>query len=335
MAAQVADFYRMQLPMTQLREHGHEVTWADAGDSDGHPPTVTLRDLEGHDVIVAQRWNKHDGLEVWRRARTPFSRLVYELDDDLWHITPENWNAYNLYGRPEIRDAVEHAAEVADLVTVSTEPLAGVMREFNPNVAVLPNHLPGWVLDLPRQQRGRPRIGWGGGASHGIDIGQVASPARRFLKRFGGWDFQLNGTDYRDTIKAPADRMFFRPWVQVNTHPHKFYESVDFDIGLCPLWPTAFSGSKSGIKAIEYGARGIPAICTDCPAYRAVIDHGVNGFLVQRDHEWLKYMSLLAGDDGLRAKMGEAARATAARYVIEDGWRLWEKAYEDLFSRER
>jgi glycosyltransferase involved in cell wall biosynthesis len=63
-----------------------------------------------------------------------------------------------------------------------------------------------------------------------------------------------------------------------------------------------------------------------------VIEHGVNGFLVKQDHEWLSYMSLLASDDGLRAKMGEAARAMAARYVIEDGWKLWESAYGAMFG---
>lgn len=337
-------WYRMQVPLLELGRHGHEVTYADAGDRSG-PPTITLRQLEGQDVIVAQRWNKHDGLEVWRRARTPFSRLVYELDDDLWNVTPENWKAYHLYGQPEIRDAIGHAAAVADLVTVSTEPLADVLREViaghgnpDPAVVVLPNHIPGWVLGTARTRRERPRIGWMGASSHGIDIGQVASPVRRFLKRFPGWDFQLNATDYRLTFGksgVPARRMFFRPWVQVNENPREFFDLIDFDIGLCPLWPTAFSASKSAIKAIEYGARGIPAICSDSPAYRPVIEHGVNGFLVKRDHEWLSYMSELARDDALREKMGEAARAMAARYVIEDGWRLWEAAYESMFARGR
>lgn len=323
----------MELPLGELGRHdGFDVTFADAGDRD-HPPVVTLAMLGGYDVIVAQRWNKHDGLEVWRKARTPFSRLVYELDDDVFSVTPENWNAYRLYGRPEVRDAVAHAAEVADLITVSTEPLAQVMREFNPAVAVLGNRVPGWVLDMPRRQRDRPRVGWMGAASHGIDIGQVADPVRRFLRRFPGWDVQLNATDYRPTIKAPADRMFFRPWVQVNGNPDKFYDSIDFDIGLCPLWPTTFSRSKSALKAIEYGARGIPVIASDCEAYRPVVEHGVNGFLVRRDHEWLKYMSELAGDDGLRAKMGGAARAMASRHVIEDGWKQWAAAYEGLFRR--
>lgn len=328
-------WYRMELPLRELRDQGGwDVTFADAGDN-GHPHTITLADLQGFDIIVAQRWNKHTGLEVWRKARTPFSRLVYELDDDVFNVTPENWNAYQLYGRGDIRDAVAHAAEVSDLVTVSTEPLAQVMREYNPNVAVLPNCVPGWVLDLPREPRPRPRVGWMGGASHGVDIGVVASPVRRFLRRFGNWDLQLNSTDYRATFRAPASRVFFRPWTQVNTHPHKFYSDIDFDIGLAPLYPTTFSSSKSAIKVIEYGARGIPVIATDCPAYRDVITHGVDGFLVKRDHEWLKYLSELAADDGLRAKMSQAARAMAARHLIEDGWTAWRDAYAGLFPARR
>jgi glycosyltransferase involved in cell wall biosynthesis len=187
------------------------------------------------------------------------------------------------------------------------------------------------VLALPRTPRARPRIGWTGGASHGVDIGLVADPVRRFLRRHPGWDLHIGGTDYRPTFAAPADRMFYGKWVQVNEDPEGFYSSIDFDIGLCPVQPTVFNDSKSAIKAIEYGARGIPAICSDVPAYRPVIEHGINGFLVKRDHEWLKYASELAADDGLRDRMGEAAREMARRHLIEDRWRDWEAAYRGLF----
>lgn len=322
----------MTLPLEELGKHdGFEVTFADAGDSDGAPPRITLADLQGYDVIVAQRWNKHDGLEIWRRARTPQSRLVFELDDNVFAITPENWQAYKLYNRPDIRDAIEHAAETADLITVSTEPLAQVMRAYNENVVVLGNCVPGWVLDLPRPQRDRPRVGWMGGASHGVDIGLVADPVRRFCKRFPRWDLQLNGTDYRPTIKLPRDRAFYGKWIQVNKDPEGFYSSMDYDIGLAPVHPTEFSNSKSGLKAIEQGARGIPTIASDVPAYRGVITHGVNGFLVKRDHEWLSYLSELASDDALRAKMGEAARQMARQHLIEDHWTDWAAAYASLF----
>jgi glycosyltransferase involved in cell wall biosynthesis len=328
----------MELPLRELGRHdGFEVTFADSGDlNPAGRPAVTLADLQQHDVVVAQRWNTHKGLGIWRRARGPFSRLVYELDDDLWHITPENWAAYKLYGQGEIRDAIEHAAQTADLVTVSTGPLGKVLREFSENVAVLPNCIPASALltgTVPARRRPRPRIGWQGGASHGTDIALAVSPVRRFLKRFPGWDLQLNGTDYRPTFGVPGDRAFYSPWIQINPEPEKYYASLDFDIGLAPLQPTAFNSSKSGIRLIEYGARGIPAVATDCEAYRAVITHGTDGFLVRRDHEWLKYMSELAADDRLRATMGEAARKMAARHLIEDGWTAWRDAYRNLFPR--
>jgi hypothetical protein len=329
-------YYRMRLPLEELaRRDGYEVTFADAGDGDGitRPPIITLRDLQGHDVIVAQRWDKHAGLETWRRARGPFSRLVYDLDDDVWNITPENWQAYQLFNRPDVRDAVEHAAETADLVTASTEPLAAVMRNFSGSVTVLPNCIPDWLPDLPRVRRDRPRVGWQGGASHGIDVGMVAGPVRRFLKRFPGWDLQLNGQDYRETFRVPAGRAFLVPWVPAYFRPREYYASVDFDIGLAPLWPTRFAASKSAIKVIEYGARGIPSVASDIEPYAAVITHGVNGFLVRRDHEWLKYLSELAGDEALREKMGAAAREMARRHLISSGADAWAEAYAGLFAR--
>jgi glycosyltransferase involved in cell wall biosynthesis len=326
-------YYRMLAPLGELAAHGHDVVFGDAGD-DGHPHTLTLKDLLGYDVVIAQRWNKHEGLQVWRRARTPASRLVFELDDDLWSVTPENWVAYQLYQRPDIRDAVEHAAAVADLITVTTEPLAEVLREVSGNdrVAVLPNCVPAWALELPREEHPRPRIGWTGGASHGVDIGLIAEPARRFLKRFPGWDFVSGGTDYRDTIRAPADRMSYTDWVKVCDDPEGFYRAIDYDIGLAPLHETVFARSKSGIKVLEYAARGIPAIASDCEAYRPVIEHGVTGFLVKRDHEWLSYMSELAADPVLRAKMGEAARdLVRGRFLIGNRWPEWDAAYRNLF----
>jgi hypothetical protein len=155
---------------------GHEISYADSSDAH-HPLTVTLADLRGYDVIVAQRWNKHEGLEIWRRARTPYSRLIYELDDNVFGVTPENWNAYNLYRRPEIRDAIAHAAEVSDLVTVSTEPLAQVMREYNPAVAVLPNCVPGWVLRLDHVLH--PRPGGRPGAPVPQAVPRLGLPAQR------------------------------------------------------------------------------------------------------------------------------------------------------------
>ena len=324
-------WYRMKMPLDQLAAHGHDVTYLSVNDDDR--ATITARDLVGYDVIVGQRLNVHKGMEAWRRARGPFSRLVYDTDDDVFTVNPENWAAYHLYGQPEIQDAVTHMAQVSDLVTVTTEHLAGVMRDRTgaDNTTVLPNCIPAFILDLPRPDKPRPAVGYQGGASHGADVGLVAGPVRRFLKRFPGWDLRLCGTDYRPTFKAEGDRVKFSHWIPVYDDPPSYYASIDFDIGLAPLAGKTFDYSKSNIKVLEYAARGIPSIASDCPVYSSFIRHGENGFLVKEEHEWLKYLSLLASDDDLRQRMGEAARADARNWTVEEHWTRWDKAYTSLF----
>jgi glycosyltransferase involved in cell wall biosynthesis len=326
-------YYRMELPIRQLEKHGHEVTWRSVNDDVG--ATITGSDMAGHDLIIGQRLNVHRGMEAWRRARGPFSRLVYDTDDDCFSVNPESWAAYQLYSKPEVRDAVEHMAGISDLVTVTTEHLAGVMREHTGagNITVLPNYIPEFVLDtVPPSQSGhkRPAIGYQGGASHGTDIGVMAAPVRRFLKRFPGWDLRLGGTDFRPTFRA-GDQGKFSPWVPIYDNPAGYYSTLDWDIGLAPLAMRTFDYSKSNLKVLEYAARGIPSVATDCVLYQSFIRHGENGFLVKEDHEWLKYLSILASDDALRLKMGEQARQDARSWTIEENYVKWETAYQSLF----
>ena len=329
----------MLTPLRELAKHdGFEVHFTSGLQTDrlGQPVGgVYLSDMDGYDVIVGQRFNSPDGLRVWRRARTPYSRLVYETDDDVFSVTMENFPAYSLYQREEIRDAVTHCMEVSDLVTVSTPHLAQVMREHSgqENIRVLPNYVPEFALDLERQRRDRPCIGWCGGASHGRDIHLAIPSARRFLKRFPGWDFHLIGTDYRKSVKGVArGRVPFTEWTHIADDPEGFYSSLDFDIALAPLLESDFARSKSGIKAVEAMSMGIPVIASDCEAYRDVITDGVNGFLVRRDHEWLKRMCDLASDDSLREKMGQAARESARAWTIEGNWQKWADAYRSLWK---
>lgn len=325
-------YYRVELPLRQLEARGHEITFrSTATDKDVEP--LALSDMAGFDIVIGQRYNTFDGMGTWRRARTPLNRLVYEIDDDVWSVPPENWQAYHAYRKADVQDAVAHMAEVADLITVTTEHLASVMREHtgNEHVAVLPNCVPAFVLDLPRKDNPRPAVGWQGGASHGADVGVISTPVRRFLERFPGWDLRLGGTDYRPTFRA-GDRAKYSQWVRVFDDAPGYFETIDFDIGLAPLAAgREFNKSKSNIKVLEYGARGIPSIATDCEVYRSFVRHGENGFLVKRDHEWLHYLSILASDGDLRRKMGEAARADAAKWTIEEHAVEWERAYASLF----
>lgn len=323
-------FYRMILPHTQLAAHGWDVTWVNASLETG--AGFTSAGTRGHDVIAAQRVDKPGSAHVWRDCRTATSRLVLEQDDNVFAIGKHNWSAYEIYSRERVQDMVMHAMEVADMVTTTTATLADVLSEFNANVVVLPNCIPAWVCGLDPRPHDRPRVGWMGGASHGLDVGVVAGPVRRFLKRHADWQLSLVGTDYRPTFELPKDRAVFTKWIQVNDDAEGYYRLPDFDVGLAPLTPDVFNQSKSPLKAMEYGALGIPVIASDWPPYREYVRHGETGFLVKRDHEWLHYMSLLANDEALRQKMGAAAREQARENTIEGNWQKWDTAYRGLFQ---
>lgn len=315
-------WYRIKLPLGEVARHGHDVKIVLGRD-------VSVADARTWPLIIAERLDKHDALPLWRRLRAT-SKLVYEIDDDIFNVPPVNWQAYGTYSKKDTQDAVAHAAEVANLVTVTTEPLAEVMRAYNDNVAILPNYIPGWVCDLPDTDHPLA-VGWSGGASHALDIAEVAAPVRKFLDRNPDWSMRLMGTDYRPTIRH--ERTSFTPWIPVTSDPEGFYSAPDWDIGLAPLARAGvFKQSKSYIKALEYAARGIPVLASDAEPYRDFVIDGVTGFLIRYDHEWLKRLDELANDDGLRERMSAAAREHARKFTIEDHWQEWAQAYEGVLS---
>jgi glycosyltransferase involved in cell wall biosynthesis len=308
--------YRVILPLTELAKHGHEVAMMEGGSGEH---------AQGYDVIIAQRTDKYDALPTWRRFRAR-SKLVYEIDDDVFSTDPVNWMAHRVYSHLDVQDAVAHAAEVADLVTVTTEPLAQIMRRYNPNVLIIPNHVPTGILDIERPHRDKVVLGWAGGASHAADLAMVAPQLRRLLDREPSVELHLIGTDYTETIRRPTRFTRWDPDLMT------YYRNIDFDIGLAPLTDSVFNRSKSHIKALEYAALGIPALATDAEPYRDFVIDGVTGYLVRREHEWFRRLRELVNDAAMRAEMGAKAKEQAANWTIDRGWRLWERAYEELLS---
>lgn len=308
-------WYRIRLPLGELAEHGHDVVTMLGSE-------VDAAEAAKWPLIVGQRMDKYDALPQWRRLRIR-SRLVYEVDDDVFSTEPVNSMAHRVYARRDVQDAVTHAAEVADLVTVTTEPLAEIMRRINPNVAVLPNHIPASLLSMERPRRDRPVVGWAGGASHGADMAMVAPQLRRLLDRHPV-DLHLIGTDYRPTIGRECR---FTRW---SDDPMAYYGNIDFDIGIAPLTEGVFNASKSHIKALEYAALGIPVVASDVEPYRGFVVDGVTGYLVRHEYEWFKRLRELVNDQAAREEMGAKAKQVAAGWTIESGWRLWEQAYGRL-----
>lgn len=85
------------------------------------------------------------------------------------------------------------------------------------------------------------------------------------------------------------------------------------DIGLYPLKHDEFSGGKSGLKAIQYMAFGIPTVASNVGNTKNIIHDKVDGFLVHTHKEWVEVLSLLLKDEGLRFSVGNSGRETAVK----------------------
>jgi glycosyltransferase involved in cell wall biosynthesis len=333
-------YYRIRLPFDWMAMNGiHARYAADGGD---------LEDQD-YPIIVAQRMGypgfELQWLKLWRDHK-----LVWETDDDLWTIDPTNIRAKRAF-TPELLRAVEHCASTAHMVTVTTEPLAEVLRQFNPNVWVIPNHVDAGLFEVQRRRADRVTIGWAGGDSHYRDLRMIAPLLRKFLARNPKVGLHFIGADYRHECKVPHPkhmeeqndgqvRYLLRPCdgIEGDQVRHTgwskslmgYYQNIDFDIGLAPLVSSQFNRSKSHIKALEYAALGIPVIASDEPPYRDFVIDGVTGFLVRREHEWTQRLRDLVNDEAMRESMGAKAREHARQFSIEKGWRLWEAAYRTL-----
>ena len=77
------------------------------------------------------------------------------------------------------------------------------------------------------------------------------------------------------------------------------------DIGLYPLPDEEWVKGKSGLKAIQFMALGIPVIATDTEINKNVVINNKTGFLVNSKKKWIEKISLLIENKKLRRKMSK------------------------------
>jgi glycosyltransferase involved in cell wall biosynthesis len=297
-------------------------------------------DWSDYDIVVGQRVCKPGTSALWQRVcRSGKVATVFELDDDLLALDDDN-PAKPFFDRPDIRANLVANLRAADTVTVTTPALAEAVAPFNPNVHVLPNYVDASVLEIPRPT-GDDRagagvvVGWQGSATHAADFALVWPHLDRLLCAVPKAWLALFGKNYvperARARKLAAGRLVWHDWVS-SDWPTYYAKVAMFDVGLAPLRDTPFTRAKSGLKAVEYAALGIPAVVSPSPAYREVVEHGVTGLVVRADHEWFSRLRRLVNDDQLRTDMGEAARERAAALTYQgNAWR-WREVYAALLD---
>ncbi|HEX8108523.1 MAG TPA: glycosyltransferase [Kofleriaceae bacterium] len=319
--------YRVEMPAAELARRGHEVAVNMA-----MPDAI----IDTADVVIGQRVHRSPPSVRWqlmakRRDRYGSPRLVYEIDDDLLSIDPRQNIFAGPFRDPVIRENIMDNMRCADMVTVTTEPLAEMARRYNANVAVIPNCFDESIFDLslPAYRGTRyvlTTLGWQGSPTHFEDWKVIQPVVAELAQADPALRVRFLGSVHPAGI--PESQIDFLKWTNdLTTH----YKRVTrFDVGLSPLNGTIFNEAKSGLRYEEYSALGVPSVCSDVPAYRPWVVHGETGFLARTPAEWRRYLLDLINDPGLRLKIGDAARAAARAWTIQANGHRWEAAYRSL-----
>ncbi|WP_336156654.1 glycosyltransferase [Amycolatopsis sp. VC5-11] len=319
-------YYRCLLPGVELAKRGHDVM------ADGRVVPDEAKNGEC-DVIVGQRVCTVGASHTWQKlARAGHTRLVFETDDLLSEVDPSNRQAHRFYDEERVRRYHENMA-VADVITVTTDRLAEHARTINRTAAihVLPNQIPGWLLDHERPKTGDlVTIGWRGGLSHGRDFGELAKPLRRFLQHPDNRDraeFHAMGAPYHERVATRHGRTRWTGWHEA---VGDFLRAVDFDLAVIPLRPSRFNEAKSDLALVEMSALGIPAIVSDFPGspYRVLNGYAAPvAHLASRASDWTDHLRYLVNDAEAREQLGKQAKEWAAGRTIEGNAHRWEEAY--------
>ncbi len=287
------------------------------GVHEGEPPRIdgVPRIFVLHRPLLAGE----EGLAVVRGLVNDGFLVVCEFDDHPAGIP--------VLQRPDI-----HNFRAVHAVQTSTEPLADVLRQDNPEVAVFPN------------------------------AASAIPPARNFLDParmtmfFGGLNREQDWPPYIAALNAVAgfmgDRLHFeivndRALFEALQTPHKrFTPLCDYatyrdllsrsEISFMPLGDTAFNRCKSDLKFIEASAHRVASLASTI-VYGGSIEDGRTGFLFDDASALQQRLARMVAQPDLTREMADKARLYVTRnrmlatQVATRGawyWSLWNRREE-------
>ena len=239
------------------------------------------------------------------------AHIIFDLDDALFMGVSSSANPLAKLFRSG--KFIERTVRLADKVVVTNPYLERWARRFNDDVRQIPTTIDPEVHHPPPQKLPNPRpvLGWTGTFTTAAYL-EVIRPFLRELQNTH--DFTLRVICNTDPGFPELKHYEFVPWRKET----EIEDLWPIDIGLMPLDASTFVKGKLGFKAIQYSALEIPSVVSDEGSGREVVEDGVTGFTVANTCEaWCTALRTLLDDPGLRAKMGEAARAKVlARYAV-------------------
>lgn len=258
------------------------------------------------DIIFIQK--RLFPLSFLRKLSASGKPIVFDYDDAIF-TTPSGTRS--AWTRSRVIRRLRQTFEVSSLVFAGNKFLAEFASQFADRVVILPT-----AIDLAKyktkdvSQTDRINLGW---------IGSKVN--FRYLRTLENVLAQLDGKIPDLSLTVVSDGEFLVSNMRVDnrswSEESEMRDLHCFDVGLMPLEDDVWTNGKCALKALQYMAAGIPAVCSAVGANCEVIRDGVNGFLCSSEQDWIATLERLASHPGLREEIGLRGRRT-----VEDQYSL-------------
>lgn len=313
-------FYRLHCPLSYLaRNHKDDYHVTVSGKLD-------TRQIGNFDLAIMQRQYKAEVFQPMLAMQKAGTKVVYEIDDDLFHIP--KWNpAHKLLGRRAVQENMKHFLGEVDATFVTNDYLKEVYGKYCEKVYVLPNSIDYDIMYPSPGNSYKDVVCWQGSQTHDRDISlmtkalqQLAQDEDVFLKLW--------------RIEAGIKGAYLVPFVPFEAF-YAMFSQLDAKVGVAPITAIPFNRGKSNLKFLEYSAQGIATVASDFGPYQETIEHDKTGLLISDNRDWYDGVRYLLENEDERLEMV----ATAQKFVKENydaskTYILWKQAIDEILKIE-
>lgn len=272
-----------------------------------------LARFEDYDVCVLQQARGSGWFKIINNLREQGKVVLYECDDYVHGIRKSNDHDFKQYFDKDSLKEMELCMRAADGMICSTEYIARRYRGLAGRTWVCENGLDMGRYRLTRPPRGdlagKPSVTlmWSGATGHARGTEQWMAMVGRVMDDYPHVCFASIGQGFGEYFREKfAARSISIPFAALETYPAAMMLG---DIALAPAGQSSWYRAKSGLRAMEAAALGIPVVAD--LHYDGEVEHAQTGFVATDVRDAEEHVRWLVENDDQRELMGARARQHA------------------------
>lgn len=295
-----------------------------------------IRKIQRYDVLFVQREAMMFGPAVFEWIFQKFGNLPMILDlDDATYIPYTSPNFGKIGSFFKFFGKTDRLIERADVVICGNRFIAEYVEKKGTEAVIIPTVVNTDEFAPVEKNNEIPVVGWIGTHST-FPLLESIFPVLQKLAEKHLFKLKIVGSG-RQRIELEGVAIENLTW----DLERELADFQSLDIGLYPITVSSTHSDewllgKSGFKAIQYLALGIPFVMTPVGVCAEIGEPEATHFNASSHEDWYNALDKLLTDENLRRQMGEKGRIVSLRdYAIERQFEKMEKTLKRVYENRR